>query len=480
MQKKTILYIFKQNRNEIFNITGFILPMFSGFIVLPIIQRSLDPDKYGILIIIWLFTNIVGLMDFGLNRALTIKISNKDNDSKHKDISQELFVLCLISILMTIISFSLKSLIIKTSSQHSDELEIAMSYYITCISVPFIIITSGLRAILEGLEKFDIVNYLRVPMMTYNYLLPALVIILGYQNVFTIATLLLIGRIVFLLLHYSFVAKNIQINFSHFRFNKIKSTFETLSRIKWLTLIATLSPLIGSFDRWIVNSLTSAKEIGYYATPYEVVSRLGIIPSALVAVMIPTILSSKNLNKSKLSQSIQYLDKTIFIMLPITSFFCLFSYEFLSHWINTDFANVSYLYLTIFSSGIFLNSLAGVPINYLMSTGSESTVAKNYIYQILIYPICLYIAVIQWGTLGAAITWLSRIFIDIWIGFEKSQFIKKFKVEKILFIVIMHALIIIFQTIYKSDYIFLKIIAYLCIITICILKFFKKELQNEV
>lgn len=454
--------------------------MFSGFIFLPIIQKSLDPDKYGILIIIWLFTNIAGLMDFGLNRALTIKISNKDHDSKNKDISQELFTLCLISILITIVSFSLRSFIINTSSHYLDEYEISMSYYVTCLSVPFIIMTSGLRAILEGLEQFNIVNYLRVPMMAYNYLLPAIVIMLGSQNMLTIATLLLAGRIVFLLLHYSFVSKNVNINFSHFRLNKIKYTLKVLSRIKWLTVIATLSPLIGSFDRWIVNSLTSAKEIGFYATPYEIVSRLGIIPSALVAVMIPAILATKDVNKNRLTQSIQYLDKTIFIMLPITSFFSLFSYEFLSHWMNVDFANTSFVYLTVFSSGIFLNSLAGVPINYLMSTGSESIVAKNYIYQMLIYPILLYIAVNQWGPLGACVAWFLRIFIDLWVGFNISEFTQKFKIKKIAFIVIMHALIIVHQIIYKSEHMIPRIIAYLCIFTICILMFFKKELQNEV
>ena len=476
--KKAIQAV-KNNKNEIYNTLGYVLPMFAGFLFLPIIQKTLSAEKYGILIIIWLFTNLVGLMDFGMTRALTNKISNSESTQKSKDISQEILTLALISIIIMTIALTLKNIIFKVNVDSSLQNEFDFSYYLTCISIPFIILTSGLRGALEGLSQFRTVNLLRVPLMAYNYIVPALVILANSTNIFYISLFLLIGRILFFLLHYIAIQNKVIINLGHFHFKNIKSTLQTLNNIKWLAIIATLSPILGSLDRWIVNGIVNTKQIGYYATPYEIVSRLGIIPSALIAVMIPSMLSTQNIKTNRIIKSITYIDKTTYIMLPITAFFGLFSYEFLSLWMNADFANLSYLFLTIFSAGILLNSIAGVPINYLMSIGHDSIIAKNYIYQIIGYPLVLALVTYQWGPYAAAVVWFLRIFIDLFVGFNKSHFLKEYKIFKLMTLILLQILIIAHQFYYQTEHLYAKIIVYLIILTFCGTIFFKREILNE-
>jgi len=473
-----IIKIAQNNKNEIYNTLGYVIPMFAGFIFLPMIQKTLSAEKYGLLIIIWLFTNLVGLMDFGMTRALTNKLSLRNTGHTKKDITQEVGTLSLISIIIFLISLTLKNIIFKVDVDTNIQFEIDLSYYLTCLSIPFIILTSGLRGALEGLGEFRIVNLLRVPLMAYNYIVPAIIILAQSTNIFYIALLLFLGRFLFFILHYISLKEKVIIEIKNFKIFNIQSTFSTLNNIKWLAVIATLSPILGSLDRWIVNGIVNTKQIGYYATPYEIVSRLGIIPSALIAVMIPTMLSSRNHNESPVSKSIAYIDKTIYIMLPITTFFGLFSYEFLALWMNTEFAQLSFLFLTIFSCGILLNSVAGVPINYLMSVGNEDLVAKNYIYQIIYYPLILIAATLYWGAYGAASIWFIRIFIDLYVGFVKSSFLSEFRITKLAGLIFFQIFVILYQFYYQSEPVYIKVAIYVFTLLVCGSIFLKREILN--
>lgn len=53
----------------------------------------------------------------------------------------------------------------------------------------------------------------------------------------------------------------------------------------WITLTSVISPLMVTFDRFVVGTLTGISAVAYYATPYEVLSRLLNIHAALAGVL---------------------------------------------------------------------------------------------------------------------------------------------------------------------------------------------------
>jgi O-antigen/teichoic acid export membrane protein len=55
----------------------------------------------------------------------------------------------------------------------------------------------------------------------------------------------------------------------------------------WLTISNLISPLMVSLDRILIGMFLSVAEMAYYATPYEIVTKLQIIPSALTGVLFP-------------------------------------------------------------------------------------------------------------------------------------------------------------------------------------------------
>ena len=66
--------------------------------------------------------------------------------------------------------------------------------------IPVIVVTSGLRGILEAYQRFDLVNAARVPLGALNYLGP--VVVVRYDaNLVAVVTMLAILRVVALVVH---------------------------------------------------------------------------------------------------------------------------------------------------------------------------------------------------------------------------------------------------------------------------------------
>ena len=90
----------------------------------------------------------------------------------------------------------------------------------------------------------------------------------------------------------------------------------------------------------------------------------------------------------------------------------LFSNEVLTAWINRDFASNSKVYLQVFSIGILINCMSHIPYTLIQGTGRSKLTAYFHLIQFPIYFLLLWILVLNYGVLGAAIAWLIRILLD--------------------------------------------------------------------
>src|SRR5579862_330112 len=58
-------------RNAVFNFVGQFVPLLAGVLLIPYIVKSLGPDRFGMLGIIWVIFGYFSLMDLGIGRATT-------------------------------------------------------------------------------------------------------------------------------------------------------------------------------------------------------------------------------------------------------------------------------------------------------------------------------------------------------------------------------------------------------------------------
>ena len=66
-----------------------------------------------------------------------------------------------------------------------------------------------------------------------------------------------------------------------------------------MTISNILSPIMLFLDRFIMGAVISVTSVAYYATPYEMVTKLGIIPGSLVtALFLPLLIPIKAIQVS--------------------------------------------------------------------------------------------------------------------------------------------------------------------------------------
>lgn len=191
-------------------------------------------------------------------------------------------------------------------------------------------------------------------------------------------------------------------------------------------------------DRFLIGGMLSIAAVAYYTTPYEMVTKLWIIPGALVGVLLPAFSTSfaqdRNITTKIFLRSIKYI---FLVMFPITLIIVTFAHEGLNIWIGAEFAENSMRVLQFLTIGVFVNSIAQVPFVLLQGMGRPDITAKLHLIELPFYIFFLWWLVGAHGINGAAFVWTVRILVDtiflFWLGQKFLKGIKSY-IRKFLII----------------------------------------------
>jgi O-antigen/teichoic acid export membrane protein len=168
-------------------------------------------------------------------------------------------------------------------------------------------------------------------------------------------------------------------------------------------------------DRFLIGVMLSAVAVAYYATPQELILRIGIIPGAVASVLFP-MFAALGSSANGLGQNRYVLRYSLIIgalMAPLTVVLFLFSHPILALWISPGFADQAASILQILSIAALASGLAQVPYTMLQSKGRADITAMVHIVEFPIYIVLLYALLIVNGPVGAAWAWLIRILGDM-------------------------------------------------------------------
>ena len=294
------------------------------------------------------------------------------------------------------------------------------SFYWLSISIPIVIATAGLRGVLEAMQQFRLATAIRIPMGIFTYLGPVLVLPFSH-NLVPIIVVLVVGRTVACVAYFWACARTLPGIWKTRSFH-VSFIRPLLSFGSWMTVSNILGPLMVTFDRFVIGAMISLTAVAYYATPYEVVTKLWLIPAALMGVLFPAFATADAANRDRLAFLFECGVKYIFIgLFPIALALITFAPGALTIWLGKDFAQNSASVVRWLAVGVFFNSLANVPFCLLQSIGRADLTAKLHICELPIYVIALFSMVRVWGIEGAAIAWFVRVSIDAALLFYISR-----------------------------------------------------------
>jgi O-antigen/teichoic acid export membrane protein len=413
-------------KNIIYNLLGYGIPLIVAIALIPPLIKGLGDEKFGILNLAWVVIGYFSFFDFGIGRALTKIIAEKIGLNETKDIPglfwTSLLMMLIISLVGAIIIIILTPHLVYNVFNITKDLqsETINTFYILALSIPLVTTTAGLRGVLEAYQKFGIINIIRIALGVSTFLGPVLCLFFT-NSLFWIVILLVFIRTIIWILYLFECFKLDAIIKDQFKF-EVALVKPILRLSGWMTVSNIVGPLIIYMDRFLIGAIISAAAITYYATPYEVVTKLLIIPGALVGVLFPAFSASFKTRPEFSNRLLFKGIKFIFIFLyPIILIIITFSYEGISLWLGEEFAKKSYLVLQLLSLGILINGVAFLPFNYLQGIGRPDIMAKIHLIELPIYLLVMWIVIKNFGINGAAFIWLFRIIIDTTLLFLVSR-----------------------------------------------------------
>jgi O-antigen/teichoic acid export membrane protein len=408
-------------KHSVYNLLGLGLPLVVAVFTIPVLIKELGEARFGLLTLIWAVVSYFGLFDLGLGRALTQQLAVVLAKNKHDEVGPLVgtatVLMAALGLVAGLLMAGAASWGVGLINAVPDKQEATRAVYAMALAMPFIVLTSGFRGILEASHAFGEINMIRLPMGLFTFVGPLTVVIYGQARLDWIAAVLVVVRVLACVVHAYYAWCVLPRDRGRIGWHN-----ELLKPLcvsgGWLTVSNIISPFMGYVDRFVIGAIVSASAVAYYATPLELVTKLWIVPGALTAVLFPTFA----IQMAQRDQETWVLYKKavhwLFVaLLPVTVALALFSHEILAFWISPEFASHSAVLLQIFAVGIFANCLAHVPLTLIQSAGAARITALTHSAELPFFLAALWWLSSVYGVLGAAIAWLLRIALDTLLVF---------------------------------------------------------------
>lgn len=405
-------------RNTLWNLAGQVLPLLAGIGLIPYIVRGLGPDRFGMLGIIWVVFGYFSIMDLGLGRATTKFLAEWLARGEVKQVSEMVWSSIILQILLgvagcviiAVLTPLLVGRLLKTPPPLVAEARVA--FYILALSLPVVLATNGLRAVLEGCHRFDLSNLLRVPSSILAFVVPATGVAVGLRLP-GIVLWLAISRLLFVFAHAFYCLQVLPCLKTR---PQVRSgvIFQLLSFGGWVTASNVVNPILLSMDRFFIGSLLSVSMVGYYTAPFEAVTKLWMIPASLMTTAYPTCSALGTTRMRELQTLYSRSIKYIFCALaPVSVILVLFARPIIGVWLGPGFVNKSATALQLLTVGVFINCFAHVPYSFLQALGRPDAAAKLFLLELVPYAALVWWMVGHYGVPGAAFGWSVRVTIEV-------------------------------------------------------------------
>lgn len=397
-------------KNSVWNLAGYVIPTAIAIPAMGYLARVLGVELFGVYTLAIAIVGYAGIFDIGLTRAIVreIAVYRGNVDERKKIISTATIFLFLFSvagaILIALCTPKIISLLNITAANQSD---VQSSIQILVWTIPAFLLNQLWMSILEGDERFAILNIQRSFGSSIIAGLPALFVLFS-PSLYSAILGLAVGRLLSLIIAFVIVRNEI-IN-AGFMFYR-----ETFRRMiffgGWITVSNIISPVMVYFDRFVISGSLGADKVGYYTAPSEIVSRLGLIPGALSRAVFPKLSAAKTYGELKKNIKFAYLVMGLGC-LPLVVVLILLAKVIMHLWLGEEYALHSQTIFQILLVGFFFNSIAQIPFTVIQSLGKAKYTAFLHCLEVVPYLVLLYFLVNSYGVLGAAYAWTIRVFVD--------------------------------------------------------------------
>jgi len=366
-----------------------------------------------VLSIVWLFLGYFGLFDPGLSRAATYHIARL-RDAPAKDREDVFWTALVVNAGFGIVGGVVLYLVARPLFMHAFKMpETMRGEVIACLpwlamSIPVSITSGVLGSVLQAREWFGVSNAINVGNVFLTQATPLAVAYFHGPDLVWLIPAILLARAAGSVPSFIAVSRALPLGSGgRFKRSLLGSLF---SYGGWITVTNLLAPILTTIDRMMVGSILGAASVAYYTVPFNLVTRVSVLPGALSTSLFPKLSRQNHVDSRVLAQDAVIVLAAV--MTPLVVAVMVALPLFMRFWVGASFAVHAAPVGVIILAGVWVNGLAYIPYGLLQANNRPDVTAKFHVLELLPFLLILWCGVHWFGLVGAAWAWTLRVAID--------------------------------------------------------------------
>lgn len=413
-------------KNTVWNFLGLAAPLLAGLFVIPALIHRLGTERFGMLTLIWAGIGYFSIFDMGIGRALTKLVSERvgldDSTGTRQLVWSGLGALLALGVLAGASAVAAAPFLVEQILRLSPGLvsEGVVAFRILGLALPAVLLSVGLVGVLEAHQHFRSVAAVRVPLGVLGFVAPLLAVL--YSPTLVAATVALLVVRLGAASAYARLVSRLLPNTTGRAVTSRHEVRALLGFGGWLTVTNVVGPIMVYVDRFIIGGVLAVTAVAHYATPFDVLARIEIIPTALMGVLFPAFSIAAVTDPARLAYLYgRAVPALLAVSAPLLTATFLFAHEALTMWIDSDFADAAAPVARWLSVALLVNLAARGALTVLQARGRPDLVAKTHLAELLPYLALLWVLTMNFGIIGTAAAWLVRVLADTLILNELAR-----------------------------------------------------------
>lgn len=402
------------------NLAGLGAPLAAALLAIPPLLALLGKEGFGLLSLVWALTALSGLFDLGLGRATTRSVAELIGRNQPGDVAPTLTAALRLTLLsgLTGAALLLSSQLLDLRSllhlQQTDAAALSRAITILALCVPIQAAIATYRGACEGLQEFRSISLVRMITGCANFLAPWAMAQANTGIDALTATLLIVRLLALWAFRAAALAQlpRAAVRASTEPNNTVRSA-DLLRSGGWLTVSAIVSPLLVQADRFAIATLLGAASVTAYALPFDIVTQLLIVVSAVSTVAFPSVATLLHGDATGARQLFRrWLLRVALAMGGVCGVVALGLPLALGWWVGLDLPPESVQIGRWLCLGVWINALGAMYYAWLHAHGRFRHTAVLHLAELPLYAVVLWLLLTQMGVVGAAIAWVLRVGVD--------------------------------------------------------------------
>jgi len=405
-------------RNTLINFAGHAGPFLIGIVLFPFIIQQLGAERFGLLSIAWIAPELFAFIDLGLGRATTKYAAEALAKGDDLGVSKIVWTVIPVQMMLggigTIIAISSTPFLTDKFLNISAALrpEANEMFHIIACSIPLVLVSTSMIGLLGAGQRFGSITAVSSTVYATSIAMILVGLLFLSWTLAEIATLLVAARLLALVAYYRLCIHTFP-SFKMPRFD-LAHLPKLLTFGGWLTASSVAVPALLYADRFVIGATLNMAAVAYYSVPYEIATRLWIVPASVVPTVFPAfsmLATRRQLHRLKLLVT-EFTKWVNLVMGSAVLIGAAFAREILHSWVGPDFAREGTLALQIIALGIFINSMVQVQCALVQALGRPDVTAKLHLIQLPLHAVLVWWFVSRWGVTGAAMAQAIRLGIE--------------------------------------------------------------------